>query len=320
MTGASGFIGSHLCEALVREGAKVTALLHYNSRGGWGNLEFLPDEVRQSIEVKPGFIEDPDCVDQAVAGQGTIFHLAALIGIPYSYQAARSYVRTNVEGTLNVLEAARHRGVECVVHTSTSETYGSALYTPIDEKHPLQAQSPYAATKIAADKLAESYHRSFGLPVATVRPFNTFGPRQSARAVIPTIITQALGSEAIHLGSLEPERDLLYVSDTVEGFLSVSRSPACIGEVVNLGRGESIRIGDLAHMILTLMEVDKEILSATDRLRPPKSEVQRLLCDNSKALELAGWTPKHSLEEGLWRTIEWICAHSDLYRPGSYEV
>jgi NAD dependent epimerase/dehydratase len=320
VTGAGGFIGSHLCETLVREGAEVTAFIHYNSRGGWGNLEFLPDEVKRSIKVIPGFIEDPDCVDRAVSGQGTLFHLAALIGIPYSYQAARSYVRTNVEGTLNILEAARRHGVERVVHTSTSETYGTALYVPIDEKHPLQAQSPYAATKIAGDKLAESYYCSFGLPVATVRPFNTYGPRQSARAVIPTIIIQALESEVVHLGSLDPERDLLYVGDTVEGFLRVAQSPACAGEVVNLGTGEAITIGDLARKILSLMEVGKEIVTGTERVRPERSEVQRLLCNNTKALELAGWAPKHSLEEGLWRTIEWISAHLSLYRADFYSV
>ncbi len=320
VTGAGGFIGSHLCEFLVRAGAEVTAFIHYNSRGDWGNLEFLTNEVKRSIRIQAGFLEDPESVDRAVSGQGILFHLAALIGIPFSYQAARSYIRTNVEGTLNILEAARHHGIECTVHTSTSETYGTALYTPIDEKHPLQAQSPYAATKIAADKLAESYHRSFNLPVTVVRPFNTYGPRQSARAVIPAIIIQALESEVIHLGSLEPERDLLYVGDTVEGFLSAAQSPACVGEVVNLGTGEAISIGDLAREILSLMEVEKEIVTDTVRLRPERSEVQRLLCNNSKAKELAGWIPKHSLEEGLWRTIEWVSAHADQYRAEMYSI
>ena len=320
VTGAGGFIGSHLCESLVREGAQVTALVRYNSRGSWGNLEFLPDEVKRSIRVHAGFIEDPDCVDQAVSGQGTVFHLAALIGIPYSYQAPHSYLRTNVEGTLNILEAARRHEVECVVQTSTSETYGTALYTPIDEKHPLQAQSPYAATKIAADKLAESYHRSFGLPVVVVRPFNTYGPRQSARAIIPTIIIQALDSEVIHLGSLDPERDLLFVTDTVEGFLAVAQSPACVGEVINLGTGKAITIGDLAGKILSLMDVEKEIVTETVRVRPEQSEVQRLLCNNNKAMELAGWTPKHTLEEGLWRTIEWISTHPEHYRAELYSI
>lgn len=320
VTGAGGFIGSHLCESLVREGAEVTALVHYNSRGSWGNLEFLPMEVKRSLHVQAGFIEDADCVDHAVSGQETVFHLAALIGIPYSYQAARSYIRTNVEGTLNILESSRRHGLECVVQTSTSETYGTALYTPIDEKHPLQAQSPYAATKVAADKLAESYCLSFGLPVVVVRPFNTYGPRQSARAVIPAIIIQALDSEVIHLGSLDPERDLLFVADTVEGFLAVALSPACVGEVVNLGTGASITIGGLANRILSMMEVEKEIVADPVRTRPERSEVQQLLCNNSKAATLAGWTPKHSLEEGLWRTIEWISAHLDHYRADSYSV
>ena len=237
VTGAGGFIGSHLCEMLIQLGAEVTALVHYNSRGDWGNLEFLSQQMKKSVNVTIGNIEDLGFINRVFEGQEIGFHLAALIAIPYSYIAPLSYVRTNVEGTLNVLDASRIRGISKLVHTSTSETYGTAIYTPIDEMHPLQAQSPYSASKIAADKLAESYFRSFNLPVATIRPFNTYGPRQSSRAVIPTIITQALAQRHIHLGSLEPIRDVNFVLDIVSGFINVAESESSVGEVINVGSG-----------------------------------------------------------------------------------
>src|SRR5262249_9567651 len=244
VTGAGGFIGSHLSEALLAKGAQVTAMLRYSSRSDWGNLEFLSPEDRMRLEVVAGNIEDADIFSQQGRGKDIVFHLAALIAIPYSYIAPMSYVRTNIEGTLNVLEAARKEAVERVIHTSTSETYGTALYTPIDEKHPLQGQSPYSASKIGADKMAESYFLSFDLPVAIIRPFNTFGPRQSARAVIPTIISQALERKEIHIGSLTPVRDFTFVKDTVQGFLHVAKSPKSVGEVINVGSGKAVSMGE----------------------------------------------------------------------------
>ncbi|MCI0514607.1 SDR family NAD(P)-dependent oxidoreductase, partial [candidate division KSB1 bacterium] len=253
VTGAGGFIGSHLTEQLVTAGAKVRAFVHYNSRNDWGLLERLPAEVKARIEIFLGEIQDPFAVRQAVSGCEVVFHLAALIAIPYSYRAPASYVDTNVKGTLNVMQACLDAGVKKVVHTSTSETYGSAIYTPIDEQHPLQGQSPYSASKIGADKIAESYWLSFGLPVATIRPFNTYGPRQSARAVIPTIITQTLTRDQIHLGSLTPVRDLNYVADTVAGFIQVAAAENSIGEVINIGFGQGITIGELAQKIFNLM-------------------------------------------------------------------
>jgi NAD dependent epimerase/dehydratase len=318
VTGAGGFIGSHLVEALHRAGAHVTALVHYDSRPDLSNLELLDRGVLAAVRVVSGNIEDPFFVSSVVARQDVVFHLAALIAIPYSYTAPSSYVRTNVEGTLNVLEACRVHRVAGLIHTSTSETYGTAQYTPIDEKHPLQGQSPYSATKIAADKLAESYHLSYDLPVATIRPFNTYGPRQSARAVIPTIISQALWAPAVHLGSLEPRRDLTFVADTVQGFLAVARSKASIGEVVNIGSGTSITIGELANLILRMVGSDKRIVSTAERVRPKNSEVLNLLADTRKADTLLGPRPAVSLEDGLAATIQFVREHAERFRPGVY--
>ncbi len=320
VTGAGGFVGSHLSEALVEAGAEVTALVRYNARGDFGNIEFIPGEVRRSLHVVFGNVEDGDFVSRQVKGQDVIFHLAALIGIPYSYLAPRSYVRTNVEGTLNVLEAARNWEIARVIHTSTSEVYGTALYVPIDEKHPLQGQSPYSASKIGADKLAESYHRSFGLPVATVRPFNTFGPRQSARAVIPNIISQAVSETEIRLGALDPVRDLVFVKDTARGFMAIAESARTVGETVNLGTGQGISVGDLAAEILSTMGCTKPVVSVGERVRPAQSEVFRLICDNTKAKELAGWTPQYSLRDGLVQTIDFVSRNVSLFKTGRYAV
>jgi dTDP-glucose 4,6-dehydratase len=321
VTGAAGFIGSHLTEALAARGQRVRAMVHYNFQNSWGWLETLPPELMERIEVFPADIGDPFAVRKAVAGCKKVFHLASLIAIPYSYRAPASYVDTNVKGTLNVLQACLDEGIDRVVHTSTSETYGSAQYVPIDEAHPLVGQSPYSASKIAADKLAESYYLSFDLPVATIRPFNTFGPRQSARAIIPTIITQALtGAETIRLGALHPVRDLNYVADTVEGFLAVANTDGAVGTVTNVGRGEGVSVGELAELILELCGSNARVESQSDRLRPEKSEVQRLICDNRKAQSLLGWSPRHSLRDGLQATIAWMRDNLDRYKPGLYNV
>jgi NAD dependent epimerase/dehydratase len=321
VTGAGGFIGSHLCEALVSAGAEVTAMIHYSSRSDWGNLELLSPEHRQSLNVVSGDIQDSDFVMRQVNGQAVVFHLAALIGIPYSYVAPRSYLRTNIEGTLNVVEAARHfDSIERIVHTSTSETYGTALYTPIDEKHPLQGQSPYSASKIAADKMAESYHLAFDLPISTIRPFNTYGPRQSARAVIPTIISQALTQPQIHLGSLDPVRDLNFVKDTVLGFIKIAESTKTIGQVTNIGYGKGITIGELAQMILTIMQVDKSIVADVNRVRPSASEVFTLICNNTQAADIADWRPQYSLEAGLRETIDFVRQNLNLFKTDQYSV
>jgi NAD dependent epimerase/dehydratase len=310
VTGAGGFIGSHLTEALAQAGATTTAMVRYNSSSSIGNLALLDANTRDAIRIISGNIEDSDFVYRAVEGQDIVFHLAALIAIPYSYEAPRSYVRTNVEGTLNVLEAARRYETARVVHTSTSEVYGTALRTPIDENHPLQGQSPYSATKIAADKLAESYHRSFGTPVTTVRPFNTFGPRQSARAFIPTIISQALERDEIKLGSLTPERDMTLVSDTVAGFMAAGTTQGLAGMTINLGTGRTYSVGWFAKRILELMGVNKRLVQDDARLRPALSEVMKLVSDNTRAKEVMGWTPTVSLDEGLQRTIAFFRTHS----------
>jgi NAD dependent epimerase/dehydratase len=320
VTGAGGFVGSHLCQALLHVGAQVTAMIHYSSRADWGNLELLPQEQKSALGVVGGNIEDTEFVLGQVSGKDVVFHLAALIAIPYSYDAPRSYLRTNVEGTLNVLAAARSCAVERVIHTSTSETYGTAIYTPIDEKHPLQGQSPYSASKIAADKLAESYHRSFGLPVATIRPFNTFGPRQSARAIIPTIIGQALTRDEIRLGSTEPVRDFNFVEDVADAFIKVAESPGCIGEVVNIGSGEGITIGELSTEILRIVGREKPVVTEKRRLRPHASEVFKLICDNRRAFDLAGWKPTYSLREGLVKTVEFVSTHLDLYKTDQFTI
>jgi len=304
----------------MRSGADVTAMIHYSGRSDWGNLELLPRDLKSSLKVVAGNIEDAEYVFRQVQGKHVVFHLAALIAIPYSYIAPRSYVTTNVIGTLNVLEAARFHNVERVVHTSTSETYGTAIYTPIDENHPLQGQSPYSASKIGADKLAESYHRSFGLPVATIRPFNTFGPRQSARAIIPTIIAQALSRPEIHVGSIEPVRDFNFVQDVAEAFIRVAESPGCIGEVVNVGSGRGITIGDLAAEILRLVGCNKPLVSDKDRVRPPESEVFTLICDNSRAQRLTGWKQTHTLEQGLLKAIDFVSTHIDSYKADQFTI
>ena len=316
VTGAGGFIGSHLAEKLVELGADVRGLVHYNALGTWGWLDH--SDVRNEIDVIAGDIRDRDSVSLAVRGVDTIFHLAALIAIPYSYEAPLSYVRTNIEGTLNVLQAARNMDVASIVHTSTSEVFGTARYVPIDEKHPLQGQSPYAASKIGADKLAEAFHLSFQLPVVTVRPFNTFGPRQSARAVIPTIITQCLKDKSVALGNLEPTRDLNYVSDTVEGFLRAAATGKAVGQTVVLGSGQEIRIKDLVELIAGLIGRSVDIKSDPKRIRPQDSEVERLVADNRLAHKLLGWKPRTTLEDGLKKTIEWVEAHLERYRPGTY--
>ncbi len=321
VTGAAGFIGSHLVESLAGRGLNVRAMTHYNFQNNWGWLDSFPNDLMENIEVFPADIADPFAVHKAVEGCDTVFHLAALIAIPYSYQAPASYVETNVKGTLNILEAAKSLGVDRVVHTSTSETYGTARYTPIDEKHPLVGQSPYSASKIAADKLAESYHLSFGLPVATLRPFNTFGPRQSARAVIPTIISQALsGAEQIRLGSLSPVRDLNFVKDTVAGFIAVAESDKSVGKTINCGRGSGITIGELAHTILEICGSEAKIVSEEQRVRPENSEVMELICDATLVEKLIGWMPEYSLREGLEITIEWVEKNLDKYKPNLYNV
>jgi NAD dependent epimerase/dehydratase len=340
VTGAGGFIGSHLTEALLGMGCRVRAMVHYNSQNNWGWLEeavgdfgacssektgmgvrFFALPTGGELEIVAGDIQDPFFVNEAVKGCTIVFHLAALIAIPYSYVAPASYVSTNIQGTLNVLQACRVNGVSRLVHTSTSEVYGTAQYTPIDEKHPVVGQSPYSASKIGADHLAESFYRSFDLPVSIIRPFNTFGPRQSARAVVPTIITQALsGAGVIRLGSLSPIRDLNYVKDTVAGFLAVAQSDKAIGKVTNIGRGEGISIGDLARKILSLCGPDARIETDSQRVRPDKSEVFELVCDDSLARELLGWQPRHTLDEGLGETVEWVRTCLRYYKAGIYNI
>jgi dTDP-glucose 4,6-dehydratase len=318
ITGAGGFLGSHLAERLVELGAQVRAFVHYNAAGSRGWLEESPR--RDQMEILAGDICDRDRIGEAVEGSAAVFHLAALIAIPYSYRAPESFVRTNVEGTLHVLQAARRAGVGRIVHTSTSEVYGTARYVPIDEAHPLQGQSPYSASKIGADKLAEAFHASFGLPVTTVRPFNTYGPRQSSRAVIPTIVTQALAGRPIRLGHLHPTRDMNFVSDQVEGFLRAAESPAAIGRTIQLGSGREVSIGGLVELVGSALGRRLEVVRDAQRERPAASEVDRLLADGSVARTLLGWTPTVSLEEGLGRTIEWIRGHADRYRPEVYAV
>lgn len=323
VTGSDGFIGSHLVEALLARGCEVTAFVYYNAFGSWGWLDTLPVEVRDSIEVFLGDVRDPNGVRTALRGADAVFHLAALIGIPFSYHSPDSYVDTNVKGTLNVLQAARDFDIERVVVTSTSEVYGTAQYVPIDEAHPLQGQSPYSASKIGADMMAEAFYRSFELPVVTVRPFNTFGPRQSARAVIPTIITQLVGGETeIKLGATHPTRDMNFVTDTTAGFIALAECDAAIGREVNLGSGREVSIGDLAAMLVARVNPDARIVADDQRLRPAASEVERLLADSSLARELAGWAPAVTLEEGLDRTVAWFSDPANLarYRWEHYHV
>jgi NAD dependent epimerase/dehydratase len=320
VTGAGGFIGSHLTETMLKAGAKVTALVRYNSSSSIGNLTFLDRDLLSQLNIVAGNIEDGDFVMRAMKDQEIVLHLAALIAIPYSYAAPRSYVRANVEGTLNVLEAARRLGTARVVHTSTSEVYGTAQRTPIDEEHPLQGQSPYSASKIAADKLAEAYFRSFATPVVTVRPFNTYGPRQSARAFIPTIISQALSQDEIRLGSLTPQRDMTFVADTVDGFIRAATSSGVVGETINFGTGETFSIGDFARRILSLMDCRKPIVHDAVRERPPNSEVMKLVSDNQKARALLDWRPETPLDDGLRMTIDFVAANLSNYNSRGYVV
>ena len=319
VTGAGGFIGSHLVSALVGAGAAVRAFVRYNSRGDPGMLLALDPEITQQIEVIAGDLRDEDALRAVVKDCGYVFHLGALISIPYSYKHPAEVASTNMMGTLNMLLACRDLGVERLVHTSTSEVYGTARVAPISESHPLQGQSPYSASKIGADKLVESFYCAYDLPVITVRPFNTYGPGQSGRAVIPTIITQALTGDTIQLGNLETTRDFTYVDDTVAGFMRAAESDSGLGEVFNLGTGEEIAIGDLARMILSMTGQQAVIETKTQRLRPRKSEVMRLISDNTRAREVLGWTPQVSLKDGLTRTIEWVSGHLDHYRIGQYE-
>jgi dTDP-glucose 4,6-dehydratase len=320
VTGAGGFIASHLVERLVKEEARVRAFVRYNSRNEIGMLRLIPHEVFSEIEIVQGDLRDVEAVRGAVKGVDTVFHLGALIAIPYSYVNPREVIDVNIMGTLNVLTAAREIGVRRVVHTSTSEVYGTAQYTPIDEAHPLQGQSPYSASKIGADKIAESFYRSFNVPVVTLRPFNTFGPRQSTRAVIPTIITQALARDEVKLGSLDPMRDFTFVADTANGFIRIAEADNVLGEEINLGNDNTIRIGDLVEKIFKIVGKSPKIITDSQRIRPGKSEVMKLWASNQKAKSLIGWEPRVSLDEGLRLTIEWISAHLDLYQPGRYTV
>ncbi len=320
VTGAGGFIGSHLVEQLVREGHSVCAFVHYNSNSNWYNLEKIAEDVRKSVEVVAGDITDSFAVEKAMKGCDQVFHLAALIGIPYSYVAPAAYVATNVCGTLNVLEACRKHGVERMIHTSTSETYGTAQYVPIDEKHPLVGQSPYSASKISADKMVESYWLSFKVPVTTVRPFNTYGPRQSMRAIIPTIIVQGLTGGELSLGNLDPVRDLTFVTDTARGFIAAANADDVLGEVVNLGVGKGVSIGELVQRIGRLLGIELVVRQDPDRVRPSGSEVMRLISDNSKAARLMGWRPRVSLDDGLKRTIAYIKAHLAEFKRDQYAI
>lgn len=321
VTGAGGFIGSHLTEELARRGAKVRALVRYNSRGHWGFLEELEAALLRRVEVHRGDIADAHFVLDLARSQEVVFHLAAMIAIPYSYRAPGDFVSANVSGTLNILEACRRSGARRLVVTSTSEVYGTARYTPIDEAHPLQGQSPYSASKIGADHLAESYHRSFGLPVVILRPFNTFGPRQSARAVIPTIISQLLENPPkLALGSVGPVRDFNFVSDTVAGFLAAAEAPKAVGQTVNLGSGRGVTVKSVAEILMRLTGRSARVNMERRRIRPVHSEVHKLIGDNRKAARLLGWKPKVSLEEGLVRTVEYIRTHRAQYKPSLYNI
>ena len=323
VTGADGFIGSHLVETLIAAGARVTAFVYYNSFSSWGWLDTLRAEAKENLRVFAGDIRDPNGVRTAVEGQEYVFHLAALIGIPFSYHSPDSYVDTNIKGTLNILQACRDAGVKRVIATSTSEVYGTARYVPMDERHPFQGQSPYSATKIGADRLAESFYRSFDLPVSIVRPFNTYGPRQSARAVIPTIITQLLaGVTKIKLGSVSPTRDFNYVKDTVDGFLAVAASENTVGEEINIATQSEVSIGALAETLISRINPDARIVCDEQRIRPAASEVERLVGSNEKIQKLTGWRPRYDLSSGLEETIRWFRSDPAAanYKHGLYNV
>ncbi|MCI8966507.1 MAG: SDR family NAD(P)-dependent oxidoreductase [Lachnospiraceae bacterium] len=321
VTGADGFIGSHLVEELVKKGYEVRAFVYYNSFNTWGWLDTLPGSIMEHVEIFQGDIRDPNGVRVAMQEAEAVFHLAALIAIPFSYHSPDTYVDTNIKGTLNVLQAARELGTRRVLITSTSEVYGTAQYVPIDEKHPFQGQSPYSATKIGADRLAESFYRSFNLPVTIVRPFNTYGPRQSARAVIPTVITQLLaGKTEIKLGSLTPTRDFNYVKDTANGFISIFESDQTIGEEINIATQKEISIGTLAEELIRQINPDAQIICDEQRLRPEKSEVNRLLGCNAKIRELTKWQPMYTLEQGLAETIAFLRNNMEKYKTDIYNV
>ncbi len=320
VTGAGGFIGSHLVERLVQLGAEVTAFVHYNALGSRGLLERLGLHEQQRVRVVLGDLRQADGLDEAIEGQEIVFHLAAIIAIPYSYLRPEHVVENNVKATLNVLQAARRHRVQRIVHTSSSEVYGTERTVPIDEDHPLQAQSPYAASKIACDMLALSFHLSYDMPVVTLRPFNTFGPRQSARAIVPTIITQALTRRQIFLGAMHPTRDLTYVTDTVEGFIRIAETPNIEGRTYNIGTGKEISVGELADTIVRLIGEDIPVLFDPTRIRPPASEVARLIANSERARQELGWQPTVSLEEGLRRTIEWIGDNLAAYRADIYNI
>ena len=320
VTGAGGFIGSHLTERLVADGAQVRAFVRYTARSDIGYLRLAPPDVRAQIEFIFGDLRDEHAVAEAMRGVDVVFHLGALIAIPYSYVHPREVVETNVIGTLNVLMAAKQYKTSRILHTSTSEVYGTALRVPIDEDHPLQGQSPYSASKIGADKLAESFARSFGVPAVTIRPFNTYGPRQSARAVIPTIISQALTRDEIYLGDLTPTRDFTYVTDTADGFVRAATADAVIGETINLGNDREISIGELARLIIQLLDRPIELKTDRTRIRPAASEVRQLHADNRKAKAKLGWSPRTPFEDGLRKTIDWIRAHPEYFAPDRYTV
>ncbi len=321
VTGSDGFIGSHLTEEMVKEGFKVKAFAYYNSFNTWGWLDTLPKDIMDNVEVFCGDIRDPNGVFEAMKGCGAVFHLAALIAIPFSYHSPDSYVDTNIKGTLNVLQAARKLETEKILVTSTSEVYGTAKYVPIDEKHPYQGQSPYSATKIGADRLAESFYRSFNLPVSIVRPFNTYGPRQSARAVIPTIITQLLsGKKEIKLGSLTPTRDFNYVKDTAHGFIEIYKSDKTVGQEINIATQKEISIGDLANELIRQINPSAKIICDEQRLRPENSEVNRLLGSNEKITALTNWKPQYTFEQGCAETIEFLKHNLDRYKTDIYNI
>jgi NAD dependent epimerase/dehydratase len=320
VTGAGGFIGSNLVEYLVRRGGGVRAFVRYNSRNDYGCLEFCDSELVQELEIFTGDLANPEAVAGAVAGCETVLHLGALIPIPYSYRHPREFVTANIEGTLNILEAARRLDVARVVHTSTSEVYGTAMTIPIPEHDPLHPQSPYAATKVGADQLALAYRRSFETPVVVARPFNTFGPRQSARAIIPTVITQALSRDVIELGAISPTRDFLFVEDTTKGIMRCAEVDSAVGEVINLGTGVEVSVGEIVERVLQLTEREIPVMVTEERLRPPESEVGRLIADRSKAKTLLGWEPRIDLDEGLRRTIAWIEGFLSAYKPEMYNV